>query len=237
MSQVRPVGSSPVGRVYIPSSPPPQADGGVEAFPASLELEFRLMLEGTRNRGIFNQAKKATYCRWLENPGGPVEGNNPDELNKDRNNRQSALANFQLDQGCIYRKAEQHGNTLFRPRYVALDSNAFEIITKEHRGIQHYAVDKTFELIIQNYYGITKAHVKWVIKRCNHCSMNAAANTKAPVIPILSSWCLDRVQFDLMDFTTVPDLSYDGIKYSWILQIKDVFSKYIWLFPLTDKGA
>jgi hypothetical protein len=97
MSQIRPVGSSPVGRVYIPSSPPPQADAGVEAFPASLELEFRLMLEGTRNRGIFNQAKKATYRRWLENPGAPIEGNTPQELNKDCNDRQSALTNFQLD--------------------------------------------------------------------------------------------------------------------------------------------
>jgi hypothetical protein len=116
MSQVRSNGSSPIGRVYIPSSLPLQAsDTGVEAFPAALEVEFRLMLEETHNRGIFSQAKKATYRCWLENPGGPVEGNTLDELNKDRNDRQSALTNFQLDQGCIYRKAEQHGNTLFRP--------------------------------------------------------------------------------------------------------------------------
>jgi hypothetical protein len=62
MSQIRPDGSSLVGRVYMPSSPPPQAsDNSVTAFPTSLEVEFRLMLKGTRNHGIFNQAKKATY--------------------------------------------------------------------------------------------------------------------------------------------------------------------------------
>jgi hypothetical protein len=39
----------------MPSSPPPQAsDNGVTAFPKSLEVEFRLMLKGTRNRSIFN---------------------------------------------------------------------------------------------------------------------------------------------------------------------------------------
>jgi hypothetical protein len=54
MSQVHPVGSSLVGRVYIPLSLPPQADSSVKAFPASLELEFRLMLKGTRNCSIFN---------------------------------------------------------------------------------------------------------------------------------------------------------------------------------------
>jgi hypothetical protein len=55
MSQIRPEGSSLVGRVYMPLSPPPQAgDNSVTAFPESLEVEFRLMLEGTRNCGIFN---------------------------------------------------------------------------------------------------------------------------------------------------------------------------------------
>ena len=118
-------------RVYIPSSPPPQAsDNGIIAFPTSiaLELEFCLMLESTRNCGIFSQAKKATYRHWLENPDAEVEGNTANEMNKDRNDRYAAITGFQLDQGCIYWKAELHKNTLFRPRYVALDSNAFEII-------------------------------------------------------------------------------------------------------------
>jgi hypothetical protein len=68
MSQIRPIGSSLIGRVYIPSSPPLQAsDNGVIAFPTSLalELEFRLMLESTHNRGIFTQAKEATYVAGL----------------------------------------------------------------------------------------------------------------------------------------------------------------------------
>jgi hypothetical protein len=55
MSQIRLDGSSLVGRVYVPSFPPPQAsDNGITAFPTSLEVEFRLMLKGTRNRGIFS---------------------------------------------------------------------------------------------------------------------------------------------------------------------------------------
>jgi hypothetical protein len=98
-------------------------------------------------------------------------------------------------------------------------------------------VEKTFERILENYYGITKAHVKWVIKRCNICCVTASAKTKAPVIPILSGRCLDRIQFDLMDFRSVPDTSIDGIEFKWILQIKDTFSKHVWLVPLVDKEA
>ena len=70
----------------------------------------------------------------------------------------------------------------------------------------------------------------WVIARCNICGTTAAAKGKVLVKPILSGWCLDRVQFDLMDFTSIPDQEYN-----WILQIKDTFSKYVWLVPLLDK--
>jgi hypothetical protein len=88
-------------------------------------------------------------------------------------------------------------------------------------------VEKTFERILENYYGITKAHVKWVIKRCNICCVTASAKTKVLVIPILSGRCLDRIQFDLMDFRSTPDISINDVKFKWILQIKDTFSKYI----------
>jgi hypothetical protein len=88
-------------------------------------------------------------------------------------------------------------------------------------------VEKTFERILENYYGITKAHVKWVVKRCNICCVTTSAKTKAPVIPILSGRCLDRIQFNLMDFWSIPDTSINGVEFKWILQIKDTFLKYI----------
>jgi hypothetical protein len=100
MSQIRLIGSSLIGRVYIPSSPPPQAsDNGVIAFPTSLalELEFRLMLKSTHNCSIFTQAKKATYRRWLENPNAEVEGNTTYKRNKDCNDCYAAITGFQLD--------------------------------------------------------------------------------------------------------------------------------------------
>jgi hypothetical protein len=55
------------------------------------------MLERTRNRSIFDQAKKATYRRWLEDLNGLVEGTTVKEQDKDCNNRQSAINYFQLD--------------------------------------------------------------------------------------------------------------------------------------------
>ena len=52
------------------------------------------------------------------------------------------------------------------------------------------------------------------------------------VRPILTRRIGDRVQLDLMDFRSLAD----G-RFKWILQIKDTFSRYIWLYALEDKGA
>jgi hypothetical protein len=98
-------------------------------------------------------------------------------------------------------------------------------------------VEKTFKRILKNYYRITKAYMKWVIKQYNICCVTASAKTKALVILILSGWCLDCIQFDLIDFRSVLDTSIDGVEFKWILQIKDTFSKHVWLIPLIDKEA
>jgi hypothetical protein len=52
------------------------------------------------------------------------------------------------------------------------------------------------------------------------------------VKPIETCCCLDRVKFDLMDFRSLAD-----IEFKWILQVKDTFSQYIWLYALIDKSS
>jgi hypothetical protein len=49
------------------------------------------------------------------------------------------------------------------------------------------------------------------------------------VKPIKTRYCMDRIEFDLMDFRTLSDSEF-----TWILQIKDT---YIWLYALKDKSS
>jgi hypothetical protein len=49
---------------------------------------------------------------------------------------------------------------MFQTRFVTLNSNALEIIKKEHCNIKHFVISKTYKKIIQNYYKITKTYVK-----------------------------------------------------------------------------
>jgi hypothetical protein len=199
MSQTRLPGSSPSGWVYMPSSPPPEPEG-VVPFNMELKAKFLQYLATkppatptrtgkrcTNNRRIFSQAKKAVYRRWLEDLHEVIEGESIQAKAQDRNAQFDALKFYELDQGCIYRKAPiRNGEVVGQRKYVALSINAFDIIADEHRGIKHFGIcsptlilccltnvgiEKTFQCIAVNYYGITRANVAWVVKRCNICNL------------------------------------------------------------------
>ena len=89
-----------------------------------------------------------------------------------------------------------------------------------------------FPRIQELYYGISREDVEWVVDKCAVCRLMAAQKGKAPIRPIKTLRCLDRVQIDLMDFKVLADGEY-----KYILQIKDTFSRHIWLYPLKNRFA
>jgi hypothetical protein len=154
MSQVCLPGLSPAGRVYMPSSPTPEPEG-ITPFGPELKTKFlqylqtkppsasptRVNKQQSNNRSIFSQAKKALYCRWLQDPSGEVEGESIQARAQDRNARYDALKHYKLNQGCIYRKAPiRNGDVVGVRKYVALSTNVFEIIVDEHRGLKHFGI-------------------------------------------------------------------------------------------------
>lgn len=48
---------------------------------------------------------------------------------------------------------------------------------------------------------------------------------------------MNRVQMDLIDMRTRPDISPNGKIYRWILQLKDHFTKFCWAKALEHKQA
>jgi hypothetical protein len=91
---------------------------------------------------------------------------------------------------------------------------------------------KTHKVIFKWYYRITFNNVSKVISGCTVCNSMAKATKKPPIIPIISKGCLHRIIIDLMDFRS----NMDG-PCCWIIQIKDHFSRYIWLEEMIDKEA
>jgi hypothetical protein len=98
--------------------------------------------------------------------------------------------------------------------------------------IQKIGIGKTHERIHELYYGITQKDVEWVLSRCAICQQQAQNNNPPSITPIVSRCNMDRVQIDLMDMRA----SQDG-EHKWIMQIKDHFSRYVWLYPLKNKSS
>ncbi|KFY30928.1 hypothetical protein V494_08032 [Pseudogymnoascus sp. VKM F-4513 (FW-928)] len=115
-------------------------------------------------------------------------------------------------------------------------SEAYSMETKSD-GVDDVATgccrrNKVWPTIEQQYYGIKREEVEFILKRCKNCSLNRPNTTKAPLVPIISGRAWDRVQIDLIDMRHDP-----SGENKWILHIKDHFSKYTQLYPLRSKHA
>ena len=64
------------------------------------------------------------------------------------------------------------------------------------------------------------------------CALDKDKQGAAVVKPIKTRCCMDRIEFDLMDFRSLADNEF-----KWILQIKDTFSRYVWFYALKDKSS
>ncbi|CAF4506295.1 unnamed protein product, partial [Didymodactylos carnosus] len=62
---------------------------------------------------------------------------------------------------------------------------------------------------------------------------------KQPVVskPIISLGVMTRLQIDLIDMRTRPDVVSADVVYCWILHCIDHFSKFTWAYPLENKSA
>lgn len=148
--------------------------------------------------------------------------------------KKRATMDFQLEANntIIYRKPEKANGKVFGLRYAPRTDNAFRIIANIHCQFDHAGIRQTWDKGQENYYGICESNVKWVLRKCVVCAYDGPNTTEAIIQPIISERCNDRIQIDLMDFRSNKDGDY-----SWIIQIKDHFSQYVWLHPPKEKKS
>ena len=144
------------------------------------------------------------------------------------NYKYDALKHYMQEHGQLYRKAEGR----FGNREVVLEQDVYDRIVECHSIAQHAGYQKTFALVKERYYGISRGEVVEVLKHCLTCSRTRPSNSRAPLEPIVSNCTLERVQIDLVHMRAIPDGDFQ-----WILHIKDHFSKFSSLYALKRKTA
>ncbi len=121
---------------------------------------------------------------------------------------------------------------------VAKFSEVYDIICRAHTENCHVGIQKTFCLVNDNYYGVTRGFVKKILAACAVCAHMTIAKTRAPLKPIVSERPWQRIQIDLIDMRfQIDSLSDPAKKYMWILHAKDHFSKFSALWALERKQA
>ncbi|CAF0810356.1 unnamed protein product [Didymodactylos carnosus] len=120
---------------------------------------------------------------------------------------------------------------------VCVYESFFNIIGECHTTVAHGGRDKTMAEITANYSWIPTPIVKIFLKHCSACQLRKTV--KQPVVskPIISLGVMTRLQIDLIDMRTRPDVVSVDVTYLWILNCVDHFSKFSWAYPLKSKSA
>lgn len=107
------------------------------------------------------------------------------------------------------------------------------IISNLHVSLNHPSYNPLFGVIRRSYANITEDDVQKFVNECTVCIQNGAARSdRRDLHPVLSAAPNDHWQMDLVDMRRYAGAN-DG--FGWILCVIDLFSKYLWTFPLLAK--
>jgi transposase InsO family protein len=223
----------PYGRYYIPCEPPPdklkpERRAGIVPFNDGIEAAWVQRQRDQPTNQLLLQSDRDHALRHLRDPHGELLGATKKERAYDSTLRHKYRKNLEEDGGQLYWKS----NGQFDRRAALTASNAYAIHTQGHRWAGHQGVRKVWEFLREFYHPVTYEDCEFFKENCLICSLNEKNQYLPKSSKIVSHGCLHRIQIDLMDFKLTPD---GDTKY--ILQVKDHFSRMVWLFPLEDKEA
>ncbi|CAF0929775.1 unnamed protein product [Adineta ricciae] len=120
---------------------------------------------------------------------------------------------------------------------VLLYENMYEVYKKIHIETAHAGRDKCLDALSINYSWFNRELLQICLKSCSSCQQRKSIKRPTVSKPIIALEFMTRVQMDLIDMRTRPDMNPNGKTYKWILQLKDHFSKYCWGRALQKKEA
>ncbi|CAF4522606.1 unnamed protein product [Didymodactylos carnosus] len=120
---------------------------------------------------------------------------------------------------------------------VCLYESFYTVISEYHQNISHSGRQKMLAEISSQYSWIPKFVVEIFLKHCFACQVRKPVKQQVVSKSIISLGVMNRLQIDLIDMRTRPDVVSNDIVYQWILNCVDHFSKFSWAYPLQNKSA
>ncbi|CAF2132348.1 unnamed protein product [Rotaria magnacalcarata] len=120
---------------------------------------------------------------------------------------------------------------------ICIYETYYSVIHEAHSSISHGGRDKTLFELNSHYSWIPRFAVEIYLKQCITCQTRKPLKQHVVNKPIISLGVMTRLQIDLIDMRTRPDILNPDVTYNWILHCIDHFSKFTWSFDLKRKSA
>ena len=112
-----------------------------------------------------------------------------------------------------------------------------DIISFFYNAFRGESAHKLFPRIRRHYTGISIKRIqKWLNSNEDHFKTNPIFSNKPHLTPVISKSVQGCNQIDFVDMRTIAVLT-NGTQYNYVLSVLDVFSRYLWLQPLSGKNS
>lgn len=127
-------------------------------------------------------------------------------------------------------------------KFICPAENVFDEIFWAHSKVGHKKTFSTFKALDKKFANITRTTVTKFIAMCPICASTTRSDIgrkkcDGPGIAIKSLSFRDRIQVDLINFTSSPAVDHNSVTMKYLMTVKDHFSRFIWLRPLAKKEA
>jgi hypothetical protein len=143
----------------------------LDAFSPNTRSEFHSYLENNPNRRRVSQVERQNLIEWLSNSHAPPCSQ------KEFSRRNYVRKNFTWDQSgqvltALARKKKE------KDRRVVTEDEILDVVERVHANNGHAGWDATWKDISNSHYGILRADVIFILKRCLVCAQNPRKRPK-----------------------------------------------------------
>lgn len=156
----------------------------------------------------------------------------PDGLDKDQKRRFREKAShflFLNDAFCFRKNDGRISRAVFD-----FETDVVKLILDEEHRIGHPGMTKMIDIIHRKYYGISSSVIMNYVRACEACS---STNTLRTVQEIHVNEITAKYDRYIMDCVDLRHYSQYNDGYSWILNVIDTYTKFLFSFKMKNKTA
>jgi hypothetical protein len=177
-------------------------------------------------RRIDSVEEKNNIIAYLNNKTYPAD------LTREQKKTFRKKANdFYIINGLLCHK---NGNGTYKRAVFPFENDLIEMILAEEHLPVHLGINKLVNIVYQKYYGIPTSIITSYVNNCETCARFNSLTIIEDIIVNEITCKFDRLMMDCVDLRRYAVYN-DG--YSWVLNVMDTYTKYMWSFKMLNKSA